>query len=341
MGILDIFKKKKNTDSTFPENELERSLKDTATMFSARSDFYTKLLWNNLIVITKGNSNTTEGVRTLEEGTSVHILALESGQIPIFTSTNRIFDRGVVKEEVPFMAMKGQDLFELAKGATFILNPYSDYSKEFSSQEIENLMDGSIFDRLKESEIEQAKYDAFNAIFQRAGEMQKGLVLLDNYSHKELTETARNKLNESIKGYKKCLELVPDHWQSMFFMAKCYQRIGNHEEALELLERAFEIELDNPSIALEASTEAMHLKDLDKALYYSQASLKRKPNDAAIMGNHALNLLVGKKDEEARIFIEKAIKIQPIDPINRNIESMIKNVISGKKERPTFEDVIN
>lgn len=47
---------------------------------------------------------------------------------------------------------------------------------------------------------------------------------------------------------------------------------------------------------MEASLEAMHLKNLDKALYYSEESLKTKPNDFALTGNHAMDLLVAQRD---------------------------------------------
>ena len=136
MGIFDIFKKKK-TESTFPENELEQNLMKASTDASARNEFYTKLLWNELIVLTNGHSDSEEGVKTLEKDTTVQFVTFENGQIPVFTSTNRIFDKGIVKEQVPFMAMKGQDLFGVAKGATFILNPYSDYGKELIPQDIQ------------------------------------------------------------------------------------------------------------------------------------------------------------------------------------------------------------
>lgn len=53
----------------------------------------------------------------------------ENGQLPVFTATNRIFDKGIIKDPVPFMAMKGQDLLHLTKGATLILNPFSEYRK--------------------------------------------------------------------------------------------------------------------------------------------------------------------------------------------------------------------
>ena len=40
--------------------------------------------------------------------------------------------------------MKCENLFHLAKGATFLLNPYSDYGKELLSDEVEKMLSGNI-----------------------------------------------------------------------------------------------------------------------------------------------------------------------------------------------------
>lgn len=339
MGIFDIFKKRK-TDSTFPENELEKSLMQAATNISAQKDFYQKLLWNQLYVLTGKNSVSEEGIQTLEKDTTVQFVTFEGGQIPVFTSTNRIFDKGIIKEVVPYLSLKGQDLFEVAKGATFILNPYSHYGKELIPEEIENLMNGTIYDKIDESEIENKKYNEFNEIFERARKRQEGLILLDGYRKKQLNSSEKVRLEESIKDFQKCLEIVPNHWQSMVLMAKAFQRLERHTEALEQLELAFNTEKENHTIPMEASLEAMHLKDIDKAIYYSEESLKRKPNDFVLMGNHAMNLLIAQKDDEAKEIIGKAIKMNPNDSVNRNIESIVKGVQSGDRKRPTFEDAI-
>lgn len=339
MGIFDIFKKKK-TDSTFPENELEQSLMKAASNISAQKDFYQKLLWNQLYVLTSEQSVSEEGNQTIEEDTTVQFVTFEGGQIPVFTSTNRIFDKGIIKESVPYLGLKGQDLFGVAKGATFILNPYSDYAKELVPEEIEHLMNGSIYSIIDRNEIENKKYQEFNELFERAGKRQEGLILLDGHHHKQPNPSEKVRLEDSIKDFQKCLEIVPNHWQSMVLMAKAFQRLERHYEALELLELAFNTEKENYTIPMEASLEAMHLKDLDKALYYSEESLKRKPNDFALMGNHAMNLLVAKKDTKAKEMIEKAIELMPDDSVNRNIESIINGVVSGKRERPSFEDAI-
>jgi hypothetical protein len=42
------------------------------------------------------------------------------------------------------MQMKGENLFNLAKGATFLLNPYSEYGKELLPDEVERMLSGKI-----------------------------------------------------------------------------------------------------------------------------------------------------------------------------------------------------
>jgi hypothetical protein len=142
MGIFDIFKKKTASPSG-NENRLERALRKATTEAAYRPEFYNRLLAEKLVVLTAPTS-LPEGVQILEKDTNVNIVSLQDGKIPVFTSTERIFDKGIVKERVPFLEMKGEDLFKLAKGATFILNPYSDFGKELLPAEIENMLNGTV-----------------------------------------------------------------------------------------------------------------------------------------------------------------------------------------------------
>ena len=142
MGLFDIFKKK--TEPTFDnENRLETVLRKAATEAAYRPEFYKRLLSEKLVVLT-AKTNLPDGVQTLEKDTNINIVSLQDGKIPVFTSTRKIFDKGIIKEEVPFLEMKGEDLFNLAKGATFVLNPYSDYGKELLPNEIESILNGTV-----------------------------------------------------------------------------------------------------------------------------------------------------------------------------------------------------
>lgn len=144
MGLFDLFKKKQPA-TTFPENELEKVLQRAAKDINAREEFYTRLLWNELFVITDGNRG--EGTTTLEEGTTVNFLTFPDGVLPVFTSANRILD-GNDKTPRSYNAMKGQDLLSLTRGSHLVLNPFSPFGKELPPHEIESILDGSIFNQL-------------------------------------------------------------------------------------------------------------------------------------------------------------------------------------------------
>jgi tetratricopeptide (TPR) repeat protein len=136
------------------------------------------------------------------------------------------------------------------------------------------------------------------------------------------------------------LQIAPNHFQSLFFLGKIYQRMEKYEAALSYLERALEIERENFSIPQEASLVAMHLNLIDKAIKYSNEALKRNPNNVVLMGNHAMNLLIAGKDKEAKAIIDKAVNIDPNDHINKNILNKIDNVMAGKSPRPTFKEAL-
>lgn len=141
MGLFD-FKNNKEI-STQIKLDLESLLMKAATEPAYRAELYKRLLSDNLIIITQ-DSKMTEGKQILEKDTQVKIISYPDGKIPVFTSTQRIFDKGIVTEQVNYLEMKGENLFELTKGATFLLNPYSDYGKELLPDEIDSMLKGTI-----------------------------------------------------------------------------------------------------------------------------------------------------------------------------------------------------
>jgi len=172
MDLLKFLRKRKTDD-------IEALLKNATGNPSYRNEFYRQLLTAKLVIITKENACIT-GYVTLQKDTGVEILTFDDGSIPVFTSSERIFDKGVIKEQVPFLECAGEDLFNFVKGAKLILNPYSDYGKELLPDEIGQLLDGSIFTNsskqiviTKDTEVligEPAKYpdnvvDALKTLF--------------------------------------------------------------------------------------------------------------------------------------------------------------------------------
>ena len=131
MNFLKFLKKKQ-------ANGLETLLKKAANSPADRFEFISRILSEKLFVITN-NEILTTGYTILEKDTKIDLFSFEDGRVPVFTSTDRIFDKKIIKEQVTFLELNGKDLFGMLKGKTVILNPYSDYGKEFHPEEIEKL----------------------------------------------------------------------------------------------------------------------------------------------------------------------------------------------------------
>lgn len=150
MRLFDFIKNKNDKAENLGESgkaisdNLEFLLEKASSEQGLRPKFYKTLLDSELIVLTDESSG-AQGVKTLDKDTTLKIASMEDGKIPVFTSTDRIFDKGVIKKEVPFVGMNGRSLLETTRGATLFLNPFSDYGKELTVSEIQSLLSGSIF----------------------------------------------------------------------------------------------------------------------------------------------------------------------------------------------------
>lgn len=180
----------------------------------------------------------------------------------------------------------------------------------------------------------------FNQYYDDACKKMKGIIILESYRPKAIGFFEKIKANKAIRLFEKALQIFPDHFPSLFFIGKIYQRLAQYDKSLLYFERALEFEKQNYSLPQEASLVAMHLGQVEKAIEYSAESIKRAPGHIALMGNHAMNLLIAGKDTEAKKHIEEALTIEPNDEINKNIQKRIHNVISGNAKRPVFNETI-
>ena len=107
-----------------PENELEHAMLAAATDASAHATFYRLLLSSDLVALgTYGETMSLETVRG------------PAGEChPVFTSSARV--KALVKEPVAQFTIPGRALFEITRGARFVLNPGSVPDKILSAEEI-------------------------------------------------------------------------------------------------------------------------------------------------------------------------------------------------------------
>ncbi|MBC5843203.1 hypothetical protein H8R25_01955 [Flavobacterium sp. F-392] len=180
----------------------------------------------------------------------------------------------------------------------------------------------------------------FNSYYNKACTLQKGIILIDGYRPKNLGFFEKMRAKKAIYNFEKALEIYPESWQTLFFIGKIYQRFRDYEKSLNFIELSMKYETQNHVLPQEASLVCMHLNQIAKAIEYSKLSININPENVALLGNHAMNLLVAEFDVEAKDIIEKAILLHPQDKINRNIKQKIENVILKKEKRPKFNDAI-
>jgi hypothetical protein len=144
------------TELTFqPQNKLEKMLVKAANDPMSRLDFYRELQASNIFVIQVDSEvNIQDGI--LNENQTVKLLNVElNGKmyIPIFSSLLRLQE--FVDTEVSYLSMNSIDFFTLTKDADVIMNPRSSYGKEFNKEEIDTILNGTIYDPSQRYEVKK------------------------------------------------------------------------------------------------------------------------------------------------------------------------------------------
>jgi hypothetical protein len=140
-----------------PENELERVLIQAAHDPAAAPDFYRQLLDSDLLVLGSiaGQEDQNEHF-ALEPGDQINLVPGEKNGVrylPVFSSQTRMQE--YARDESKYLRVNGRALLDLTRGAPVTLNPASEYGKELSASQVQQLLDGPrITPRIIESEIE-------------------------------------------------------------------------------------------------------------------------------------------------------------------------------------------
>ena len=161
------------------ENKLEEALVRAVKSPATAPDFYRLLLESELLVLGTAVGQEDAGSSfSLEPGGELQLVTGENrGEkfLPVFSSLARMQE--YVKEESKFLSINGRALFDLTRGAPVVLNPSSEYGREFTPQEIEQLLNPA----MPQAQVALSTSDAFypmplvhalTAVFERHPEVQ-------------------------------------------------------------------------------------------------------------------------------------------------------------------------
>lgn len=165
------------------EKILEELLIQACASPHQRPKFLEDLLNAQIYCLGKTEGDVIE--EKLVEGSHVELMQFqdENGEayIPFFTSLEKL--QKAIHEEQSYLKISTESLFQLTLGTQLVLNPYSEYGKVFTPQEVEKLLNGN--------------YGSF----------------IESYEYKEDTEILLSQPfqypHEMVNELKKLLEIIP------------------------------------------------------------------------------------------------------------------------------------
>ena len=138
------------------DNVLEIGLELAAAEPAHRPEFF-RLLLESTIFILGSSEQMDEGSVTLKANTQVQIKNRVkpdgSSVIPFFSSLRAL--QLAIKSDEPYIALPARTFFQITRGADLILNPRSQYGKEFTPAEVEALLSEGVSQLAEQRVVEK------------------------------------------------------------------------------------------------------------------------------------------------------------------------------------------
>lgn len=174
--------------------------------------------------------------------------------------------------------------------------------------------------------LSDAEKQRHNELYHRACNLQSGLIMFDMVPRKRLWFIGRRRLRESIKLFQQVLEIQPDNWQSMVFIGKAYQSLGEQSEALTWFLRAYDHVPEEIAVALEIGATAGRVGRHDVAIRVTESAIRNNPGRAGLHSNLGISHLISGNTAEARRAFETAIELEPEEDVNRRLLALTVKV---------------
>lgn len=148
-------------------------------------------------------------------------------------------------------------------------------------------------------------------------------------------------LNEAIAKLDRALSIFPKNWAAYWYRGRAYSLLGNHAAAKKSYLAARALEPTKAAVGRELTNECIDLGDLAEALVVAAATVKLSPQDAGLMSNLALALLLNGHVDEAYEKGAEALRLDPHDPITSKLLIAVYEVKTGKRPMPKKLEDLN
>lgn len=133
----------------------------------------------------------------------------------------------------------------------------------------------------------------------------------------------------------------PDSAKVALGLGLAWFAVGKNDQSKRQLTRAVDLEPNNTIFLKELAGVCLASNDFSTALEAATKAVAITPDDIELLGNLAIIQLVSGEPAEANVTIQHAIRLQPTDSVNRNVQAIIASVVAGKRAQPkTLEEAM-
>jgi tetratricopeptide (TPR) repeat protein len=171
------------------------------------------------------------------------------------------------------------------------------------------------------------------AAFERGAALAEPYFMLSDRPPAERPEKELD-LRTAIACFEQVVQVAPASWAALWLKGKAYQALGEHVASVAAFRAAYQYEQDNPNVGRELAFALMETGAHAEAVTIAGEVAERHAEDAGLVSNLALALLLDAQIERAREVVERAHQLDPADPITAALRQAIDDVASGRRPQP-------
>jgi Flp pilus assembly protein TadD len=172
------------------------------------------------------------------------------------------------------------------------------------------------------------------ALFTLASELLQGRIRLHGMRATPLDATAREEVGRAIAWLEEALARN-SNFATAWLLGKAYQTWGDLQRAIHNLEIAHHLTADgNVNGGRELVAALLDAGRARDALPVAREIAERKPNDAGLVCNLALVLLLAGDLQGARVTVARACAMDATDRINMSVRDLVEAIAAGRRPYP-------
>jgi tetratricopeptide (TPR) repeat protein len=145
----------------------------------------------------------------------------------------------------------------------------------------------------------------------------------------------QSKLRRAGELLEKVINLREDNWNAWWLLGMTYRFRGASDSARFAFKRAFEIAPTEIEVGRNLALESIALGHGPEAVDVTTKMVKLSPDDAGLIANRALALLINGDVTSAQIEAERALNMNPSDTVTSDLYKLIEAVRDGHVAAPS------